>query len=165
MWKIILNPVYLFIRRQCLKRLSSFREYPVKDFCQFLQPGIHLRLFVFPPIYKIKLVLFGLSINPVFRFLYSLYGDFVYVVTEPEEAQEVAEGEAERFVARQVFVQTGRRNGQLVELTDGVNAGDRVVVAGQNRLSNGAPVTLSPAATDAPADDADAAVEAAETDQ
>lgn len=94
----------------------------------------------------------------------SLYGDFVYVVAEPEEAQETAEGEAERFVARQVFVQTGRRNGQLVELTDGVNAGDRVVVAGQNRLSNGAPITLSPAA-DAPADDSETPVEAAESDQ
>ncbi|MCO6390185.1 efflux RND transporter periplasmic adaptor subunit [Aliihoeflea aestuarii] len=74
----------------------------------------------------------------------SLYGDFIYVVTEPEEPIATAEGEPERFVVRQVFVQTGRRYGDQVEVTEGVSAGDRVVTAGQNRLSNGSQVTLTP---------------------
>lgn len=73
----------------------------------------------------------------------SLYGDYVYIVRDPEQPIETAEGEPERFVVRQVFVQTGRRYGDQVEVTEGVSAGDRVVTAGQNRLSNGSQVTLS----------------------
>lgn len=73
----------------------------------------------------------------------SLYGDYVYVVRDPEQPIETAEGEPERFVARQIFVQTGRRYGDQVEITEGISAGDRVVTAGQNRLSNGSQVTLS----------------------
>lgn len=54
-----------------------------------------------------------------------------------------AEGEeAPALTARQVFVQVGRRSGDLVEITEGVSAGDRIVTAGQNRLSNGAAVTV-----------------------
>ena len=52
---------------------------------------------------------------------------------------------------RQVFVQTGRRSGGLVEVVTGVAAGDQVVTAGQNRLSNGQPAvvdnSVNPAAT------------------
>lgn len=66
----------------------------------------------------------------------SLYGDYVYVV-EPSGEDE------EALVARQAFVQTGSRQAALVEIVEGVDSGDRVVVAGQNRLSNGAAVTLS----------------------
>lgn len=73
----------------------------------------------------------------------SLYGDYVYVVRDPEQPIETAEGEPERFVARQIFVQTGRRYGDQVEITEGISAGDRVVTAGQNRLSNGSQVTLN----------------------
>ena len=67
----------------------------------------------------------------------SLYGDYVFVVTPGE-----GDGEAGQ-VARQVFVRTGARVEDRVELAEGVEAGDRVVIAGQNRLSNGSPVTLS----------------------
>lgn len=88
----------------------------------------------------------------------SLYGDFIYVVTEPEEPIQTAEGEPERFVVRQIFVKTGRRNGTQVEVTEGVSAGDRVVTVGQNRLSNGSQVTLT-AATNG--DDAEQSTEAA----
>ena len=67
----------------------------------------------------------------------SLYGDFVYAVVEAEEG--------ETLEARQVFVESGLRQGTRVEIVHGVSAGDRVVGAGQNRLSNGAPVTLEDA--------------------
>jgi membrane fusion protein, multidrug efflux system len=90
----------------------------------------------------------------------SLYGDFVYVVREASEEQEQAAEQAEEMPeaaaaapapaedagptmeARQVFVTTGRRNGSLVEIAEGLSAGDIVVSAGQNRLSNGALVTI-----------------------
>jgi len=93
----------------------------------------------------------------------SLYGDHVYVVTEadppPEEpgedeapagasggalAQEDSggEGDGPGLVVRQVFVEIGRRMGGMIEVTDGVEPGDRAVVAGQNRLTSGVPVTV-----------------------
>ncbi len=65
----------------------------------------------------------------------SLYGDYVYVA-RPKE------GEADKLEARQVFVQVGRRSGRDVEIRSGVAAGDVVVTAGQNRLSNGTPVAI-----------------------
>ncbi len=46
------------------------------------------------------------------------------------------------LVANQIFVKTGRRSQGLVEILSGVSAGDVVVTAGQNRLSNGSPVTI-----------------------
>jgi len=51
-------------------------------------------------------------------------------------------GESEIFVIDQVFVKTGRRANGSVEIAEGLNAGDVVVNAGQNRLTNGARVTI-----------------------
>lgn len=100
----------------------------------------------------------------------SLYGDYVYVVRPLEEQEaEAAEAAIEEQEAaaedgggaagapaapegtdaedireaRQVFVQLGRRNGNLVEITEGVSEGDDVVTAGQNRLSNGSRVVVN----------------------
>ncbi|MHA6687403.1 efflux RND transporter periplasmic adaptor subunit [Mesorhizobium sp. A556] len=95
----------------------------------------------------------------------SLYGDFIFVVhpadakpeAKPAEAGGAApaaaakEGEAKDaageaakpaaegpdLVLSQVFVTPGRRNGDVVEILKGLAAGDEVVTAGQNRLSNG----------------------------
>jgi membrane fusion protein, multidrug efflux system len=71
----------------------------------------------------------------------SLYGDYVYAVVPAEDSTEEEPG----FVASQVFVRTGSRQGERVEIATGVEPGDRVVIAGQNRLSNGAPVTVEDA--------------------
>lgn len=69
----------------------------------------------------------------------SLYGNSVYVVRdEKPEGSDTA-----RPVARQVFVQLGRRSGTMIEITSGLKAGDRVVNAGQNRLSSGVPVEIT----------------------
>lgn len=68
----------------------------------------------------------------------SLYGDFVYVVGPRED-------DADTLEARQVFITPGRRSEGMIEVSDGVAAGDLVVTTGQNRLSNGAPVTLAEA--------------------
>ncbi|WP_420342918.1 efflux RND transporter periplasmic adaptor subunit [Paenirhodobacter sp.] len=73
----------------------------------------------------------------------SLYGDSVYVVRM--ETPEGASGAQE--VARQVFVTLGRRSADRIEIRSGLKAGDKVVNAGQNRLSSGAAVKI----TDEPA--------------
>ena len=46
------------------------------------------------------------------------------------------------LVISQVFVKLGRRNNGMVEIVEGVKAGDEVVTAGQNRLFNGMSVAV-----------------------
>lgn len=89
----------------------------------------------------------------------SLYGSYVYVVAEEEpkpaetsdasgagagaaQAQTAPANAGPKLVARQVFVQVGRRNANQIEITGGLEAGAKVVTAGQNRLSSGSPVTI-----------------------
>ena len=96
----------------------------------------------------------------------SLYGDFVFVVrpakaaepgTETPAAKPAAEaakpaaeaaaapeaeGDKPELVLAQLFVQPGRRNGGMVEILQGIAAGDEVVTAGQNRLFNGMSVNV-----------------------
>jgi membrane fusion protein (multidrug efflux system) len=78
----------------------------------------------------------------------SLYGDFVYVVVPAGKDGKAAEGKVDpndknqNLVARQVFVKIGRRSEGRIEIREGVKAGDVVIDAGQNRLTNGAAVTI-----------------------
>jgi membrane fusion protein (multidrug efflux system) len=71
-------------------------------------------------------------------------------VETPAESETPAEGApgasgdaAPQLVARQVFVQVGRRQGNLIEVTEGLQAGQTVVTSGQNKLANNAPVTVN----------------------
>ncbi|WP_269932159.1 efflux RND transporter periplasmic adaptor subunit [Aminobacter sp. HY435] len=96
----------------------------------------------------------GVVAVPQTALVTSLYGDFVYIVVPAEqpEGQPAAAADAEKpTVAKQVFVEVGRRSQGRVEITKGVASGDKLVVAGQNRLSNGASVkidnTVSPVAS------------------
>ncbi|MDP3895037.1 MAG: efflux RND transporter periplasmic adaptor subunit [Mesorhizobium sp.] len=81
----------------------------------------------------------------------SLYGDFVYAVRPAEKkpaeatatADTVAADAKPSLAAAQVFVKTGRRIDGRVEIVEGIAAGDEIVTAGQNRLSNGTPVTVN----------------------
>ncbi len=50
---------------------------------------------------------------------------------------------AAKLVAKQVFVETGRRQGNLIEIAKGLEPGQTVVTSGQNKLSNNAPVTIN----------------------
>lgn len=67
----------------------------------------------------------------------SLYGDYVYKVV-PDTRQGAADGR----MIEQVFVKARRREGGIIEITDGLEAGDVIVTAGQNKLQPGAAVTV-----------------------
>lgn len=104
-----------------------------------LRPGQFVRVGVALPAEE------GVVALPQTAVVTSLYGDYVYAVAPADGAADGAEGADAPLVARQVFVRTGSRRDGLVAIAEGVEAGDRVVVAGQNRLSNGAPVRLEEA--------------------
>jgi membrane fusion protein (multidrug efflux system) len=81
----------------------------------------------------------------------SLYGDYVYVVEPAEPAgapaaagtpQTADRPQEKRLKARQVFVRTGSRQGDLIEISDGLQPGQTVVTSGQNKLANNAPVRI-----------------------
>lgn len=75
----------------------------------------------------------------------TLYGDSVFVVRTE------GEGDQAKQRVEQVFVKAGRRSQGLVEIADGLAAGDQVVTAGQNRLSGGAAVTIDNSVNPLPA--------------
>ena len=83
----------------------------------------------------------------------SLYGSYVYQVVEAPPAKEAAgaakapaadtgKAAAPKLQAKQIFVETGRRSGTEIEITKGVEPGMQIVTSGQNKLSNGSPVTV-----------------------
>ncbi|NNU80317.1 efflux RND transporter periplasmic adaptor subunit [Halovulum dunhuangense] len=94
-----------------------------------LTPGQFVRISVVLPEES------GVIAMPLTAVVSSLYGDYVFVVRPREN-------DPEQLEVRQVFVQTGRRSGQMVEIVSGVQVGDAVVTAGQNRLTNGAPARV-----------------------
>ncbi|RWB58203.1 MAG: efflux RND transporter periplasmic adaptor subunit [Mesorhizobium sp.] len=60
-----------------------------------------------------------------------------------DNAQKPAEaGQQPALVLSQVFIKLGRRNNGMVEIVEGLKAGDQVVTAGQNRLFNGMSVAV-----------------------
>ncbi|MBZ9678868.1 efflux RND transporter periplasmic adaptor subunit [Mesorhizobium sp. ES1-1] len=58
------------------------------------------------------------------------------------DAAKPAGADQPALVLSQVFVKPGRRNQGMVEIVEGLKAGDEVVTAGQNRLFNGISVTV-----------------------
>ena len=61
------------------------------------------------------------------------YGTSLFVVKE----------DGEQLTVRRKFVETGDRRGLDIEIAEGVKAGERVVTAGQLKISDGDPVTIS----------------------
>lgn len=59
-----------------------------------------------------------------------------------DPAKPAAEEQKPELVLSQVFVKPGRRNAGMVEILEGLTAGDEVVTAGQNRLFNGMSVAI-----------------------
>ncbi|MBN9011203.1 MAG: efflux transporter periplasmic adaptor subunit, partial [Rhizobiales bacterium] len=91
----------------------------------------------------------------------SLYGSFVYQVVEaPPPAAPAGQGAAAQggqapaaggapaapagpqLVAKQIFVETGRRSATDIEVIKGVDPGMQIVTSGQNKLSNGSHVAV-----------------------
>jgi membrane fusion protein (multidrug efflux system) len=117
-----------------------------------LRPGQFIRIRVELPIDNNVIAL------PQTAVVTSLYGDYVFAVEEAPPAEAAATPAATpapaggtsapqaaptpKLVARQVFVKTGRRNARLVEIVEGLKPGEKVVTAGQNRLSSGTPVVI-----------------------
>ncbi len=62
--------------------------------------------------------------------------------TAADAGKPAAEEEKPALVLSQVFVKPGRRNDGMVEIVEGIKAGDEVVTAGQNRLFNGMSVAV-----------------------
>ncbi len=77
---------------------------------------------------------------------YTLYGNSLYVVVaqQGEDGQPLSDdqGQAQLLVERR-FVKTGERRDGWVMIEEGLEAGERVVSAGQLKLENGARVKLS----------------------
>ncbi|QND57029.1 efflux RND transporter periplasmic adaptor subunit [Mesorhizobium huakuii] len=59
-----------------------------------------------------------------------------------DPAKPATEGDKPALVLSQVFVKPGRRNQGMVEIVEGLKAGEEVVTAGQNRLFNGMSVNV-----------------------
>jgi membrane fusion protein (multidrug efflux system) len=66
----------------------------------------------------------------------SLYGDYVFAIEEQEK------NGAKALVARQVFVKTGRRQQGSIEILSGIQAGQKVIASGQNKVQAGATVKI-----------------------
>jgi membrane fusion protein (multidrug efflux system) len=95
-----------------------------------LNPGQFLRVRVELPAEE------GVIFLPQTSVTSTLYGDSVFVVRED------GEGEEKKTTVEQAFVKTGRHSLGEIEIVEGLNVGDVVVTAGQNRLFTGAPVTI-----------------------
>ncbi len=78
---------------------------------------------------------------------YNSYGNIAYVIKEGHEAgggeKDAGKGGEKQYVAQQVFVKTGETRGDQVAVLTGIEPGDVVVSAGQNKLHNGSPVLIN----------------------
>ncbi len=92
----------------------------------YLRPGMFVTGRVFLP------VIHNVVTVPATAVTYNPYGDFVYVVVNKNGVN----------IVKTDYVKTGEeRNGEVVILK-GLNAGEKVVTAGQVKLRNGLPVTI-----------------------
>lgn len=105
----------------------------VKNDAKTLTPGQFVQVKIVLPTEENVLAL------PQTAVITSLYGDYVFLVrpVQAEEGKEApldADGQPQLSID-QVFVTTGRRSGQMVEILKGLSKGDQIVSAGQNRLA------------------------------
>jgi membrane fusion protein (multidrug efflux system) len=82
---------------------------------------------------------------------YSLYGDSVFVLVPPKDKS--GEGKDEVFDIERRFVKVGPMRDGRIQIVDGLKNGDRVVIAGQNKIDQGSKVRIdNSVALNAPAD-------------
>lgn len=105
-----------------------------------IQPGQFLRVRVDLPTQE------GVIALPQSAVVPSLYGDYVYVAEEvPADKAGAGKGGEDsepKLIARQTFVQAGRRAGNMIAIESGLKVGDRVVTAGQQKLHPGSPLAI-----------------------
>lgn len=101
-----------------------------------ISPGQFLRVRVELPVENNVMILPQTAVVP------SLYGDYVYIVAPDDKAQVSDESQRPKMV-KQTFVKTGRRDGGLIEVVEGVKPGDIVMSVGQNKVQNGAHVAIA----------------------
>jgi membrane fusion protein, multidrug efflux system len=89
----------------------------------------------------------GVVVIPQTAISFNPYGNAVYVVTAgaPGKGAPGAGGKAAApaLTVKQRFVKTGATRGDLVAVTDGLKAGERVVTSGLLKLRNDAAVTIN----------------------
>ena len=73
---------------------------------------------------------------PTVAVTYSTFGDYVYVIKTRSAADH------EQQLAVSTPIRAGQARGPLTEVLSGLNAGERVVTAGQIKLRNGTPVVI-----------------------
>jgi membrane fusion protein (multidrug efflux system) len=83
---------------------------------------------------------------PLPALVHASYGDSVFIVEDKKDATGapvVGEDGKPVRAARQQFVRTGARRGDFVAITDGVKAGQEVVIGGAFKLRNGGSVVVN----------------------
>ncbi|MFQ3216201.1 efflux RND transporter periplasmic adaptor subunit [Paraperlucidibaca sp.] len=86
---------------------------------------------------------------PLTSVSYNPYGNSVYVIVKaPKKAaaegkEATAEKSKDELVVRRRFIKTGEARGDMVEVTEGVNAGDEVATSGLLKLQNDAKVIIN----------------------
>jgi membrane fusion protein (multidrug efflux system) len=97
---------------------------------QRLRPGMFAKVSTLLPSREQVLTL------PRQAITFNTYGDSVFLIKDGEQAG--------TLIAQRRQVQTGAVRGDEVEIVDGLAAGDRVVLAGQVKLRNGAAIQIVP---------------------
>lgn len=77
---------------------------------------------------------------------YNPYGDFIYVVTPKDDGdnggQSESDSEGETLVVERRNVRTGETRGDQVQIRKGLEVGERIVIAGNHKLSPGARIEI-----------------------
>nr|BDD44124.1 MexH family multidrug efflux RND transporter periplasmic adaptor subunit [bacterium] len=117
-----------------------------------LRSGMFARLEILLPEMQNQVVLPQTAIN------FTLYGESVFVVQQPEteneSGEEGEEGEEKaKPTVQQVTVKVAERKGNLARLAEGIEMGQEVVTSGQLRLSNGSRIEVKQSDALTPPDD------------
>ncbi|NJK31113.1 MAG: efflux transporter periplasmic adaptor subunit, partial [Deltaproteobacteria bacterium] len=76
---------------------------------------------------------------PATAIVYAPYGNSTFVLEDSTDESPMGPTK----VAKQVFVRIGERRGDIVEVVNGLEAGQMVVTTGGFKLRNGAPVVVN----------------------
>ena len=113
-----------------------------------LLPGMFASLLVLLPDPQPQVVV------PESAITYTLYGNSVYVVSPKQNADGQPENAADgkpQLIAEQRTIRTGERRDGVVVVSEGLKAGERVVSAGQLKLTPGVAIQITEQASTTPA--------------